>query len=69
MIDDTEHRNIDKVENQMKDQSVVKLSDQERARWKTRIQPVIDNWVKNTPDGAHVLAAFRQEIAAIRNGK
>jgi TRAP-type transport system periplasmic protein len=69
VIDDTEHRNIDKVENQMKDQSVVKLSDQERARWKTRIQPVIDNWVKNTPDGAHVLAAFRQEIAAIRNGK
>jgi TRAP-type C4-dicarboxylate transport system substrate-binding protein len=69
VIDDTEHRNIDKVENQMKDQSVVRLSDQERARWKTRIQPVIDNWVKSTPDGAQILAAFRKEIAAIRSGK
>jgi hypothetical protein len=27
VIDDTEHRNIEKVENQMKDQSVVRLSD------------------------------------------
>ena len=68
VIDDTEHRNIDKVQNQMKDQTVLRLSDQERAKWKARIQPVIDNWEKNTPDGAHVLAAFRKEIAAIRSG-
>ena len=69
VIDDTEHRNVDKVENQMKDQAVSRLSDQERARWKTRIQPVIDNWVKSTPDGERVLAAFRKEVAAIRSGK
>ena len=68
VIDDTEHRNIDKVQNKMKDQTVIRLSDQQRAQWKARIQPVIDNWVKNTPDGAHVLAAFRKEVAAIRSG-
>jgi TRAP-type C4-dicarboxylate transport system substrate-binding protein len=68
VIDDTEHRNVDKVEHQMRDQTVLKLTDAERAMWKARIQPVIDNWVKNTPDGAHVLAAFRKEIADIRAG-
>jgi len=68
VIDDTEHRNVDKVEHQMKDQTVHRLTPQQRALWKARIQPVIDNWVKTTPDGAHVLAAFRKEIAAIRRG-
>ena len=68
VIDDTEHRNIDKVEHVMTDQTVIELSDDQRALWKARIQPVIDNWVKSTPDGANVLAAFRKEIAAIRAG-
>jgi TRAP-type transport system periplasmic protein len=68
VIDNTERRNIDKVEHQMKDQTVMKLTDAQRAIWRARIQPVIDNWVKNTPDGAHVLAAFRKEIAEIRAG-
>lgn len=68
VIDNTEHRNIDKVEHAMKDQTVTELTDTQRALWKARIAPVIDNWVKNTPDGAHVLAAFRKEIADIRAG-
>ena len=68
VIDDTEHRNVDKVEHEMKDQTVMELTDDERAIWKTRIAPVIDNWVKATPDGAHVLAAFRKELADIRAG-
>jgi TRAP-type C4-dicarboxylate transport system substrate-binding protein len=67
VIDDTEHRNVASVE-QAKDQTVTKLSDAERAIWKARTKPVIDNWVKSTPDGAAVLAAFRKEIAAIRAG-
>lgn len=69
VIDDTEHRNVDEVEHQMKDQTVIRLSDEQRAIWKARAQPVIDNWVKTTPDGAAVLAAFRKEIADIRAGK
>lgn len=68
VIDNTEHRNIDKVEHVMTDQTVIELSDEQRAQWQARIQPVIDNWVKSTPDGAHVLAAFRKEIADIRAG-
>lgn len=69
VIDDTEHRNVDEVEHQMKDQTVIRLGDEQRAIWKARAQPVIDNWVKTTPDGAAVLAAFRKEIADIRAGK
>jgi TRAP-type C4-dicarboxylate transport system substrate-binding protein len=68
VIDDTEHRNIDKVEHAMKDQTVTKLTNAQRAIWEARIQPVIADWEKKTPDGAHVLAAFRKEIAAIRAG-
>jgi TRAP-type C4-dicarboxylate transport system substrate-binding protein len=68
VIDDTEHRNIDKVKHVMKDQTVDQLTPAQREAWKKRIQPVIDNWVKTTPDGAHVLAEFRKEIAAIRAG-
>jgi TRAP-type C4-dicarboxylate transport system substrate-binding protein len=68
VIDDTEHRNVDEVEHQMKDQTVTRLSDEQRAIWKARAQPVIDNWVKSTPNGAAVLAAFRKEIADIRAG-
>ena len=68
VIDDTEHRNIDRVEHVMKDQTVAKLSDAQRALWKAKIEPVIADWEKRTPDGAKVLAAFRKEIAAIRAG-
>jgi TRAP-type transport system periplasmic protein len=68
VIDATERRNVDKVEHSMKDQTIIELTDAERAIWKARIEPVIDNWVKTTPDGALVLAAFRKEIADIRAG-
>lgn len=69
VIDDTEHKNVDEVEHTMKDQHVYRLSDDQRKIWEARAKPVIDEWVKNTPNGAAVLAAFRQEIAAIRAGK
>jgi TRAP-type C4-dicarboxylate transport system substrate-binding protein len=68
VIDATERRNVDKVEHSMQDQTIIELTDAQRAIWKARIEPVIDNWVKNTPDGAQVLAAFRKEIADIRAG-
>ena len=38
-------------------------------RWKTIARPITEEWVKNTPDGANVLAAFRAEIQNIRGGK
>jgi hypothetical protein len=32
------------------------------------VTPLIDEWVKNTPDGARVLAAYRAEVAKARAG-
>jgi TRAP-type transport system periplasmic protein len=49
----------------MPGQSVTTLAPTQAAIWKTRIQPVIDDWVKRTPDGAKVLAAYRAEIQKI----
>jgi TRAP-type C4-dicarboxylate transport system substrate-binding protein len=46
-------------------QNVAKLSDAQYAIWKSRIQSVIDAWVKPAPDGAKVLAAYRAEIQKI----
>ena len=53
----------------MKGQTVAALAPDEEARWKERLAPITAAWVKETPDGAKVLAAFRAEIAAIRAGK
>ena len=54
---------------QGKGQSITQLSPAEEARWKAQIAPVTEEWVKATPDGARVLAAYRAEIAAIRAGR
>ncbi len=41
------------------------LSGFSAARLKAKVQPSIAAWVKSTPDGAHVLAAFRSEVAKL----
>jgi TRAP-type C4-dicarboxylate transport system substrate-binding protein len=43
---------------------VTTLSDAEEARWKKLVEPVAQQWAKETPNGATVLEAFRAEIAA-----
>ncbi|HXE27930.1 MAG TPA: TRAP transporter substrate-binding protein [Stellaceae bacterium] len=50
-------------------QTIAQLDPAEEARWKEAVAPVTEEWVKATPDGAHVLAAFRAELTAIRSGK
>ena len=50
------------------DQVVSSLSDAELARWAEKVRPTVEDWTKSTPDGANVLAAFRQEIKNIRAG-
>jgi TRAP-type C4-dicarboxylate transport system substrate-binding protein len=50
-------------------QTIAQLDPAEEARWKDAVAPVTEDWVKATPDGAHVLAAFRAEVAAVRAGK
>lgn len=39
------------------------------AKWRAAVAPVIDDWVKSTPDGAKVLAAFRAETAKVKAGQ
>jgi TRAP-type C4-dicarboxylate transport system substrate-binding protein len=46
----------------------VKLDAAETARWKQKLDPVVQEWLKNTPDGPKVLAAFRAEMAKARSG-
>jgi TRAP-type transport system periplasmic protein len=50
-------------------QTIAQLDPAEEARWKEAVAPVTEDWVKSTPDGAHVLAAFRDEVTAVRNAK
>jgi TRAP-type transport system periplasmic protein len=46
-------------------QTVAKLSPAEQARWKSRVEPVVAAWMKRTPNGASVLAAYREENAKL----
>jgi TRAP-type C4-dicarboxylate transport system substrate-binding protein len=66
--------NSDTVEAQVRERTkskpghtVAELSPAELARWKTMVAPLVDEWVKATPDGAKVLAAYRAELADIRS--
>jgi TRAP-type C4-dicarboxylate transport system substrate-binding protein len=43
--------------------TVASLPPAEKQRWLVRIQPIIDKWVTDTPNGAATLAAFRAEVA------
>lgn len=39
------------------------LDDKELSRWSKSADPVIEGWVKETPDGAKVLEEFRQQLS------
>ena len=41
---------------------VIELPPEEKARWHKQAESVFDEWVKRTPDGAQVLAAWREEL-------
>ncbi len=53
----------------MPGQTIAQLDPAEEARWKEAVAPVTEDWVKATPNGADVLAAFRAEVLAVRSGK
>jgi TRAP-type C4-dicarboxylate transport system substrate-binding protein len=46
---------------------VTTVSDAEAERWKHILSPMVDEWLRDVPDGARVLAAYREEIAKIRS--
>lgn len=54
---------------QMGNQVIHSISDEDRKIWAPKLQPVIDQWVRNTPNGEAILAAFRKEVAAVRAEK
>jgi TRAP-type C4-dicarboxylate transport system substrate-binding protein len=64
VIEASERESIDYTKS--KGQNIVALAPEEEARWRRTIAPIADAWVKATPDGANVLAAFREEVAKIR---
>jgi len=45
---------------------IAQLPADEEARWIATVAPVVEDWTKTTPDGAKVLAAYREEIDKIR---
>jgi TRAP-type C4-dicarboxylate transport system substrate-binding protein len=51
----------------MGDQTFTTLSPAEKERWQKILAPITEDWVKTTPDGARVLAAFREELIKARN--
>jgi TRAP-type C4-dicarboxylate transport system substrate-binding protein len=48
------------------DRTVGSLAPAEKERWRKALLPLIDDWVKATPNGQRVLTAFREEVAKIR---
>jgi TRAP-type C4-dicarboxylate transport system substrate-binding protein len=47
---------------QQQGHAIADLDRAEEARWAARVVPVVDEWIRTTPDGAQVLAAYRAEI-------
>ena len=45
--------------------TIVDLTPAQTAAWQKKLEPLNDNWAKNTPDGTKVLAAFKAEVAKI----
>ena len=50
----------------MPNQSISRLDPAEERRWAERVGPVTEGWVKATPNGAAVLAAYRAEVIRAR---
>jgi TRAP-type C4-dicarboxylate transport system substrate-binding protein len=48
--------------------SFAKLEPAEFARWKERAKPYVDEWIANTPNGAAIVAAWREELAKAGDG-
>ncbi|HLI19484.1 MAG TPA: TRAP transporter substrate-binding protein [Stellaceae bacterium] len=48
--------------------TIIELTPEQTAAWQKKLEPLDDNWAKNTPDGEKVLAAYRAELAKIESG-
>lgn len=50
-------------------QIIVSLTSAQTESWRKRIEPITDDWVKATPDGAKILAVFQQDLAEVNSSK
>jgi hypothetical protein len=50
-------------------QSIETVPADEAARWRKQLEVISSNWVKETPNGAAVLSALREEIKRARTEK
>lgn len=66
ILDDADEEESTKVAH-TKGQTVAHLPAAEQAKWRARVEPVVAAWTKRTPDGAKVLAAYREENAKLLN--
>jgi TRAP-type C4-dicarboxylate transport system substrate-binding protein len=63
-IDDNEKES--RAFTESKGQKIDELAPAEEAKWKQTVAPVVEGWVKATPNGEKILATFRAEIAKAR---
>jgi TRAP-type C4-dicarboxylate transport system substrate-binding protein len=47
---------------------IVELSPAQAEAWKARTVSIQEEWAKNVPDGAKVLAAYKEELAKVKAG-
>jgi|GEM_PF-593690 TRAP-type transport system periplasmic protein len=59
---DTDAAKIEQAISRKEGQVIREIDPDEAARWRRELQPLIDEWVANTPNGAAVLAAFREQV-------
>lgn len=53
----------------LKGHTIAKIDPAEAARFKKRLEKFTQAWIKRTPNGAAILAAFREEVAKLRSMK
>ena len=49
----------------MKDHTVVSLTPQQTTEWRKRLAPVIDEWIKDTPDGDKLYKKYTEIIKQV----
>jgi hypothetical protein len=50
-------------------QTITEMPDSDLGKFRHILAPVVDQWVKTTPDGARVLAAYKAELAKVGAAK
>lgn len=66
--DDVDNEGRDMVKALGDKHKIIPQSPEVAAKWRKAVEPVIDDFVKTTPDGAKILAAFRAETAKVKAG-